>query len=34
MRETRFWVRAGCLLLAGLMLASVAGGLVWQLLAF
>ncbi len=34
MKDTSFWVRAGCLLLAVLMLGSLVGGLVWQLLAY
>lgn len=34
MKDKSFWVRAGCLLLAALMLGSVVGGLIWQLLAF
>lgn len=34
MREPRFWMRAACLAMAGLMLASVMGGLIWQLLVF
>lgn len=34
MREPRFWMRAACLVMAGLMLASVVGGLIWQLLVF
>lgn len=34
MKDTRFWIRAACLALAGLMLVSVVGGLIWQLLVF
>lgn len=32
MRDTRFWVRAGCLGLAVLMGVSFLAGIVWQLL--
>ena len=32
MKQTNFWVRVACLALAGLMLTSLVGGLLWQLL--
>ena len=34
MKDTSFWVRAGCFALAVLMLGSLVGGIVWQLLVY